>query len=276
MPTPDEPSSAAGTPATEPLSQRAQRLRFPDRHGQDRNALRRRRHLLDEAARILDEIRLVEDDHRIRAALPRGHQISLDATRVEVAVEPGDKKDDVDVGGDDLLLGGIAGRPTREATRSRQHRTDARIRIGGRIDRNPVANRGKVRPRLRLVTQPSGNAGQQLAFRGQHAIDVSVLEADARRQQPRGPVFRERLVEASRPAEILERQHRAAVVGEDPRIQCSRVVTEPCKVSMAAWGRTEVLVPRIIAALALAALGAALVSGGRADARGPSVGQSRR
>ena len=66
------------------------------------------------AAGIVDEIGLVQDDHRRGAALPRGHEVALDPARIEVVIEAGDEKHDVDVGGDDLLLGGIAGGAARE------------------------------------------------------------------------------------------------------------------------------------------------------------------
>ena len=45
------------------------------------------------------------------AARPGDRQVALEAAQVEVAVEPGDEERDVDVGGDDLLVGEVAGGP---------------------------------------------------------------------------------------------------------------------------------------------------------------------
>ena len=71
---------------------------------------------------------------------------------VEVAVEPGDEEDDVDVGGDDLFLGGVAGRAPREAAVPRQHGDGyaRRRRAAARSTRDPVADRREIGARRRL------------------------------------------------------------------------------------------------------------------------------
>ena len=81
-------------------------------------------------------------------------QVALDAPRVEVAVEPGDEEHDVDVGGDDLLLGAVAGGAAREAARPRQHRPDPRD------TRRPAAARRRPsrRPRERRPRRRHGGA----------------------------------------------------------------------------------------------------------------------
>ena len=100
----------------------------------------------------------------------RDEQIAFDPARVEVAVEPDDEEDDVDVRGDDLFFGAIAGRAAREAARARQHRTDpccasyaVRAVVLGRLDDDPVADRWEIRARRRLVPQPARHARQPLA-----------------------------------------------------------------------------------------------------------------
>ncbi len=75
----------------------------------NRHVLRQRPHLVCELLRFRSEIRLVQDDHRSGAAVPGDDQVPLDAARIEVAVQTGDEKHRIDVGGDDLLFRRIAG-----------------------------------------------------------------------------------------------------------------------------------------------------------------------
>ena len=70
---------------------------------------RERADFVDGDLRIVHEIRLVEHDHGRRAALPCDDEIAFEAARIEVVIEAADEEDSVDVGGDDLLLSGIAG-----------------------------------------------------------------------------------------------------------------------------------------------------------------------
>ena len=122
-------------------------------------------------------------------------------------IEPGDEKHDVDVGGDDLLLGGIAGGAAREVRRPRQDGADAGIAAGGgRFDDHPVADGGKIRAPRGIVAQPAGHAREALAVRRHHAVDVRVLEAHARRGHAVGAVRLERGREPGRPAEIFQSQ----------------------------------------------------------------------
>ena len=65
-------------------------------------------------------------------------------------VEPGDKEDDVDVGGDDLLLGGLAGGAAREALGAGRTALMRRVAVAGRrLDGDPVADRGEIGARRR-------------------------------------------------------------------------------------------------------------------------------
>ena len=120
----------------------------------DVHSRRDRPHRLDILAWILDEVRLVEDDHGRRATVPGDEQVSLDAPRIEVAVEPADEEDDVDVRGDDLLLRAIPRRAAREPARSRQHSPDASgTVITGRVEDDPVADRRELGARGGMMAQ---------------------------------------------------------------------------------------------------------------------------
>ena len=151
--------------------------------------------------RIVDEIGLVQDDDRRRAALPGDDEIALDAPRVEVVIETGDEEDRVDVGGDDLLFGRIAGGAPREAAEPRQHGADpgvAAVRGGSTATQSPTRESRRGRG---LMPQPSGDAREPFLLPGQDPVDVRVLEADARRRSaPRGDGLEQRL-EARRPPE---------------------------------------------------------------------------
>ena len=112
FPTPDDPSSAPVRPDPERTSRRRssetgslQDTAWTATSGGDAP------HLVDERRRIVHQVRLVQHDDRRGAAVRSDEEVALDAARVVVAVEPGDEKDDVDVGGDDLLLGAVARGP---------------------------------------------------------------------------------------------------------------------------------------------------------------------
>src|SRR5205085_4946829 len=94
---------------------------------------------------LFNQVRLVQHDHRLRAALPGHYQIPLDATRVVVVVESRDEEHSVDVGRD-YLLGGLApGGASRELAASRQYLVNLRLTFVPRpSDYYPVADRRKV------------------------------------------------------------------------------------------------------------------------------------
>ena len=170
------------------------------------------------ARRIVDEIRLVEDDDRGGAALPRGHQVALDPARIEIVIEPGNEKHHIDVRRHHLLLSGIAGGAPREAD---ERGSTARMRASpppaGGLDDDPVADGGKGGAAGRLMTQPARDAGKTLPLGRDHAIDVRMLQADTRGRHAVGTVRRERLGKPGGPAQILERQrhvtlHRKVIV----------------------------------------------------------------
>ena len=126
------------------------------RHGVDRRPLRDPFDFLDERRDVVNQVRLVEDDHRRRPAVPRGQEIPFDAARIEIVVETRNEQHDVDVRGDDLFFGWIAGRAAREPAESRQHGTDARVAAVRRgLDRHPIADRRVIRA---TFTKPESTA----------------------------------------------------------------------------------------------------------------------
>ena len=112
---------------------------------------------------------LLRTHHRPRAGLPRRDDEALDAPRVEVAVEPGDEEQHVDVRGHDLLARRAARVEPRERAGAREHGVDDRRPVGGRLDRDPVADRGQVGRALRLVAQAPAHHGRarRVVGRGQ-------------------------------------------------------------------------------------------------------------
>ena len=139
------------------------------------------------------------------AAVPGDDEVALDAARIEVAVEPGHEEDGIDVRRDDLFFGGIAGGAAGKAARPRQDGADPRVgAVGWRLDGDPVTHGRKVHPLRGLMAQSSGDARQPFTRFGEHAIDVRVLERDARRDQTLGGMRGESVRQRGRPAERRE------------------------------------------------------------------------
>ena len=195
LPTPDDPSSAAVRPRAEVLAQQRSGSGRVAETACDRHALRERRR--PRAPSPSGSSTRSALFRTMTGEAPLSHavtQVALDAARIEVVVEAGDEEHDVDVGGDDLLLGGIAGGAAREPAEARQHGADARVAAGcAALEHHPVADRREIGAAVGGVTQPPGDAREALARRRQHAIDVRVLEADPRRARyPPARMRRER------------------------------------------------------------------------------------
>ena len=111
LPHPGRSEERPGSADPERVAQRFERDGLVTGHGVNRDIGGDAPHLVDEDAGIRHQIRLVQHDDRRGATVRSDEEVALDAARVVVAVEPGDEKDDVDVGGDDLLLGAVARGP---------------------------------------------------------------------------------------------------------------------------------------------------------------------
>jgi hypothetical protein len=111
----------------------------------DRHAGRDGREVGDDAVERgrLDEIDLVDDDDRRRAAVPHRDQVALEAPHVGVAVGGRDDEERVDVGGDDLALRALSRRPSGELAFPRQDIMDhGRLVAGRHRERDPVTHGG--------------------------------------------------------------------------------------------------------------------------------------
>ena len=111
-------------------------------------------------------------------AVPGGDEVPLEATRVEVLVEPGDEKHGVDVRDEDVLLGLEPRRLARDLRTPRQERLD-REAIAGRVaDDDPVADRGHAAPDL-VVAQATARVREPVAELRAHVVAAAVLRDDA-------------------------------------------------------------------------------------------------
>jgi hypothetical protein len=83
---------------------------------------------------------LVRNNDGRRPALAGGHKITFEPAWIEIAVQRGDQKRDINVGGDDLSADATC-RPAREHSPARKKRVDHRIGgIRHATDRKPVAH----------------------------------------------------------------------------------------------------------------------------------------
>ena len=157
-----------------------------------RHAERDRLGLRDGLPHVLGEVRLRQEDERVGAAVPRGGEIALEPTRLEVAPAVGDEEDGVDIGGDHLLLGQprLLARETRPARQDCAN--DAAVLARDGVEGDPV-------PRHRV------SRGVQGAVRREQDHGAALLHRDAAGNEPFGLVSCEGVGEELAPAERLER-----------------------------------------------------------------------
>ena len=170
------------------------------------------------------EVGLVEHEHRRGAAVPNGHEIALDAPEVEVAVEAAHQEHGVDVGGDELPAGRLAGRLAREAVAPGQHRLDGRavaVRAGANGD--PVADDRTGVGSGGPVAHPARDLGHHLAVGGAELIKGVVGDGDAGRPQAAVCARLESGLEPVVPPQGLERQHIDAFPAAGQRFRPSRI-----------------------------------------------------
>ncbi len=178
-----------------------------------RRARRDRRELGQPIVDVVDQIGLRQHDDRRGPALVRHHEVSLEPARVVVAIEPHHQEHDVNVGGDDLLLGELAGDLARELAAPRQERLDGPALLTGRLtDRDPVADRRQFVATRGAVQDATRMLDVQFAVGRQDAEDVIELDGDAAGNQPLALVFGEPGRPPGVPAEIGQVDH-ASIVG---------------------------------------------------------------
>ena len=146
-------------------------------HGEDGHT--DRDHLrLGELAGVVEDVELREHDDRVGAGVPGRGQVALEATRVEVPVEPGDEQHRVDVRDEDVLLGLEPRRLARDLRATRQQRLD-REAVSGRVaDDDPVADRGHAADDL-VVAHAAARVRQPIAELRAHVVAAAVLRDDA-------------------------------------------------------------------------------------------------
>ena len=157
------------------------------RHVRDRNhgdAEGDRLDLVDGRVDVVGEVGLGEDEHRLRAALPGEREVALEAPEVQVLVDRGDDEDDVDVGGEDLLLRRLPGGLARELRAAREDGLDRpALLVGARCDGDPVADGREVGGRRSVVEAP-GDVAAELAELGEDVVGAAMLHGNAAGRQP--------------------------------------------------------------------------------------------
>ena len=170
-------------------------------HDVDRDAEGDRLGLGHLPVEVVGEVALRQHDRRLGAALPGHHEIALQPARVEVVPERGDEEDDVDVGGDDLLVG--LG-PRDLARELRPAREDGMDQSGRKSD--PVADGGIVGPARRARAEPRRDLRALLAALGVDGVGAAVLHGDARGDETGRRVRFELRFELVRPAQVVQVQ----------------------------------------------------------------------
>ena len=185
------------------LQMRGERLQpraGDDRDGQHRRAERDALRLGDGGVGIGGEVGLGQHHHRLGAALPGGGQVALQPPGVEVGVQRGDQQRHVDVGGHHLLVRDRVGGLADEGGAPRQHGVDGRgAFVGPRGQRHPVAD-DREGARSRLVGEPAGDLGGELAEVGDDVVDSALLHEDAAGNEPTLGVGGEVMLELIAPA----------------------------------------------------------------------------
>ncbi len=159
----------------------------------------------DRTGHVISKVGLGQQHDGTGAALVGHQQITLDSTRVEVAVEAHDQEHRVDVGSDHLLFGELAGDLAGELGPARQDRLDGRGSVAlTRERRHPIADGGQLISAGRLMQQASRVLRLELAARRVKAKDVVELDGDARGDQSRSRVRLKRLRPCVIPSEFAE------------------------------------------------------------------------
>jgi hypothetical protein len=165
----------------EVLAELLQPLAALGRGDVDRNVAGDPLDLGDLGLEVGGEVGLVEHDHRLGAALPRGDQEALEPARVVVAVHAHHHEHPVEVGGHHLGLGALARHFAQEARGAVEHRHDvgelaAPLRA---LDEHPVADRGQLVRALGAVAQRPLGPRLELALRSDQQAHPAVLADDA-------------------------------------------------------------------------------------------------
>jgi hypothetical protein len=154
-----------------------------------------------------------------------GGEVPLEPPRVEVAVEPGDEEDGVDVRDQHVLLGPEPRRLPRDLRPPREDGLDRRPPAARVADGDPVADRGHAAHEL-VVAELAPGVGEALVAGAADEVAAPVLGGDARRLEAARGVVGEGRLELVGPAERgqgdlgqdqLLRVRCGAALGVEPR-----------------------------------------------------------
>ena len=142
---------------------------------------------------VVAEVGLRQHDNRVRAALPREHEVALEPAQVVVLRQRADEEDDVDVRGHHLLLADavlVARRScgrTPCAAAGRHGSSTCRPPAGRRATQSPTAGRSadssascSIRPGRPTRTSP---------WLGEDVVGAAMLHGDAAGDEPGGRVL---------------------------------------------------------------------------------------
>src|SRR5579872_1453589 len=112
------------------------------------------------------EIGFVEQDGGLGAALAREDQIAFQAAQVEIAIESADDEYQVEVGGDHLLLLGLAGGAPGEDGPAREYGVDHCLTWADWLSGYPIADGGPLRAVGRAIEKCADGFSLHLTLRG--------------------------------------------------------------------------------------------------------------
>ena len=171
------------------------------------------------------EVGLREKQHGLRTALPGQGEVTLEESATDLLADRGDDEHDIDVRRDDLLShivrAWLVRRAPGELRAAGENRTYRRQRIFRGIERDPVADHGKLRPCLDVASRASGQTSAHLSALGENVVCAAMLDRDPARLEPRGTMECERLGPATVPAERREVVH-ARIVADERRQAAAR------------------------------------------------------
>ena len=212
LPTPEEPEERHRPAGDEPGRKGVEALSRLRRDHADGDA---RGDGLDGGATARDvvaDVGLVQQDDRLRPALPGEDERALDAAEAEVSVEARHEEDRVHVRRQDLGHGPLPRRPADEGGSPGQDGLDDRaVAALARAQGHPVADRRPVLRPAGLVPQGAGHRRERLPLLRAHAQQARVAHHDAAGDEALGGERGEGLRDGADEAEFAKPRPRQAI-----------------------------------------------------------------
>src|SRR5262249_53706195 len=147
--------------------------------GQDGNIWDQRLDLFYRLPGPVAQITLVQHQDRLDMGSRSGGQVTLEASRVQVAVERSNQEQGVEIGGDDLFVNFVAGDLAGELVEPGQHGVDHRLLVvRGLAQDYPIADGREIRPVAGFVPQAAADRSPAFAPFGVEAIQFLVFRTD--------------------------------------------------------------------------------------------------